>query len=190
MSRQIPGVLEMSQECCATRPPPPKRLRRTCFPTPLSQLCSVCSEERTPDVRLEGEVSHWKYHPDPPTLAFLAKKQGKPRKMQGISLCGTPKILGKERKSAEKGKGNRKTEKARQSKKARKIEGQGRGIAGKFPSERASRYTGVSQLHSHKSRYTVPLAKLQRCHPKKSPLPLYPKWLPINSKTNLNFGGN
>ena len=38
--------------------------------------------------------------PDPPTLAFFFRKkeQGKPRKKQGFSLRGTPKILGKEKK--------------------------------------------------------------------------------------------
>ena len=33
-----------------------------------------------------------------------------------------------------------------------------RSVAGKSPSENRSRYTGVSQLHSHQSRYTVPLS--------------------------------
>ena len=32
-----------------------------------------------------------------------------------------------------------------------------RSVAGKFPCNNRSRYTGVSQLHSHQSRYTVPL---------------------------------
>ena len=57
--------------------------------------------------------------PDPPTLAFWGKKQGKPQKMPGFSLRGTPKILGKERKNAQKSKGNRKT------KKKTGLEGQG-----------------------------------------------------------------
>ena len=32
-----------------------------------------------------------------------------------------------------------------------------RGVAGKSPSENGSHYTGVSRLHSHQPRYTVPL---------------------------------
>ena len=36
--------------------------------------------------------------------------------------------------------------------------GSARGVAGKSPSNNRSHYTGVSQLHSHQSRYTVPLS--------------------------------
>ena len=54
--------------------------------------------------------------PDPPTLAFLKKSKGNTEKSKGFSLRGTPKILGKARKSTEKSKGNRKK---RESKKAR-----------------------------------------------------------------------
>ena len=57
--------------------------------------------------------------PDPPILAFLEKARVFPQKSKGFSLCGTPKILGKERKNAQKSKENRKTKKARKSKKAR-----------------------------------------------------------------------
>ena len=66
---------------------------------------------------------YWGYgptmDPDPPTLAFLKKARENPEKSKGFSLCGTPKILGKERENAQKSKGNRKTKKARKSKKAR-----------------------------------------------------------------------
>ena len=58
-------------------------------------------------------------YPDPPTLPFLKKARETPKKSKGSSLRGTPKILGKERKNAQKSKGNRKTKKARKSKKAR-----------------------------------------------------------------------
>ena len=63
--------------------------------------------------------------PDPPTLAFLEKARVFPQKSKGVSLRGTPKILGKERKNARKSKGNRKTKKARKSKKKQGLEGQG-----------------------------------------------------------------
>ena len=42
-----------------------------------------------------------------------------PPPKKGFSLRGTPQILGKERKNAQKSKGNRTTKKARKSKKAR-----------------------------------------------------------------------
>ena len=57
--------------------------------------------------------------PDPPTLAFLKKNKGNPEKSKGFSLRGTPKILGKGRKNAQKSKENQKTKKARKSKEAR-----------------------------------------------------------------------
>ena len=52
-------------------------------------------------------------------LLFWRKSKGNPQKSKGFSHRGTPKILGKERKNAEKSKGNQKTKKARKSKKAR-----------------------------------------------------------------------
>ena len=52
-------------------------------------------------------------------LLFLEKARETAQKSKGFSLRGTPKILGKERKNAQKSKGNRKTKKARNSKKAR-----------------------------------------------------------------------
>ena len=63
--------------------------------------------------------------PDPPTLAFLEKKQGQPRKSKGFPLCGNARILGKERK--------KRTKKAREIGKRKKqgnrrkqgLEGQG-----------------------------------------------------------------
>ena len=70
----------------------------------------------------KGESDHFLEileNPDPPTLAFLKKARENPEKSKRFSLCGTPKILGKERKNAQKSKGNRKTKKARKSKKAR-----------------------------------------------------------------------
>ena len=63
--------------------------------------------------------------PDPPILAFFGKARVFPQKRKGFSLRGTPKILGKERKNAQKGKENRKTKKARKSKKSREKGGSG-----------------------------------------------------------------
>ena len=57
--------------------------------------------------------------PDPPVLAFLEKARVFPKKARVFSLRGTPKLLGKERKNAQKSKENRKTKKARKSKKAK-----------------------------------------------------------------------
>ena len=57
--------------------------------------------------------------PDPPILAFLEKARAFPPKRKGFSLRGTPKILGKERKNAQKKQGKSENEKARKSKKAR-----------------------------------------------------------------------
>ena len=58
--------------------------------------------------------------PDPPTLAFLDEKQGKPRKKARVFLFAEPlKSLEKEGKAHKKGKESRKTQKARKSKKAR-----------------------------------------------------------------------
>ena len=59
------------------------------------------------------------YYPDPRILAFLEKAGVSPQRSKGFSLRGNPKILGKERKNAQKSKENRKTKKARKSKKAR-----------------------------------------------------------------------
>ena len=53
------------------------------------------------------------------SLLFWKKARVFPQKSKGFSLRGTPKILGKERKNAQKSKDNRKTKKARKSKKAR-----------------------------------------------------------------------
>ena len=39
-----------------------------------------------------------------------------------------------------------------------------RGVAGKSPCKNGSHYTWVSQLHSHQSRYTVPLGAHTLCH--------------------------
>ena len=53
------------------------------------------------------------------SLLFCKKQGFFPRKARGFSLRGTPKILGKGRKNAQKSKENRKTKTARKSKKAR-----------------------------------------------------------------------
>ena len=64
--------------------------------------------------------------PDPPTLAFLEKARAFPQKSKDFSLRGSPEILGKGRKNAQKkSKENRKMKRARKSKKAR-IGGSGR----------------------------------------------------------------
>ena len=57
--------------------------------------------------------------PDPPTLAFLEKARETLQKSKGFSLCGTPKILGKERKNAQKNNGNRKNEKSKENEKSK-----------------------------------------------------------------------
>ena len=58
--------------------------------------------------------------PDPSLPCFFGKKSVEnPRKKQGFSAGGTPKILGKERQNAQKSKEDQKTEEARKSKKAR-----------------------------------------------------------------------
>ena len=90
VSRQIPAVLEMSQECRAT---PPKDHVAPVFPPPVAVVFGVFWRENN-------------------------------RYEIGGGRCHT---------------------------------GNARGVAGEFPSENGSRYTGVSQLHSHQSRYTVPL---------------------------------
>ena len=57
--------------------------------------------------------------PDPPTLAFLKKKQGKPRKKQGCFLFAEPLKSSERKGKCTKSKGNWKTKKARKAKKAR-----------------------------------------------------------------------
>ena len=70
-------------------------------------MCSVqFLAERTVPVPVLVSVPG---NPDPPTLAFLKNARENPEKSKGFSLCGTPKILGKERENAQKSKGNRKT---------------------------------------------------------------------------------
>ena len=71
---------------------------------------------------------HFWATPDPPILAFLEKARFFfSRKSKGFSLRGTPKILGKETKNAQKSKENRKTHKKSKEieKKQGKKEGQG-----------------------------------------------------------------
>ena len=58
--------------------------------------------------------------PLPSNPCIFGKKQGKPRKKnKGFSLCGTAKILGKERKNAQKKQGKSENENARKSKKSK-----------------------------------------------------------------------
>ena len=64
--------------------------------------------------------------PDPPTLHFLGGKKGNPEKSKGVSLCGTPKILGKGRKAHKKTRKIGKQKK--QGKKKQELEGQGWGL--------------------------------------------------------------
>ena len=61
-------------------------------------------------------TNHWENFPYPPTLPFLEKK-GNAEKNKGFPLRGTPKVLGKRRKNAQKKQGKLETKKARKSKK-------------------------------------------------------------------------
>ena len=63
--------------------------------------------------------------PDPPTLAFLKENKGNPEKNKSFSLCGTPEILGKERKNAQKKQGKSENEKKQGNRKKQGLEGQG-----------------------------------------------------------------
>ena len=59
------------------------------------------------------------------SLLFLEKARVFPQKSKGFSLRGTPKILGKERKNAQKSKENRKKEE-----KSKEIEEKKQGLEG------------------------------------------------------------
>ena len=67
------------------------------------------------------QISQISFHKRALTLNTPPKKrtQAKPRKSKGFCLCGTPKILGKGRKTHTKSKENRKRKKTRKSKKSK-----------------------------------------------------------------------
>ena len=114
---QVPK-LDFSPRCrLPCKPIPPKLL--------FTPTCSGWPSKNTVLLRPKL-LQKFFTNPDPPTFVFFSdqkKKQGKPRKSKGFSLCGTPKIIGKERKHAQKSKETRtrKTNKeTRKRKKARK----------------------------------------------------------------------
>ena len=68
----------------------------------------------------------WKLQNNPPTLAFLKKKQGKPPKKARVFLFAeTLKSLEKGRKSAQKKKGKSENNKSKENEKKQGLEGQG-----------------------------------------------------------------
>ena len=72
--------------------------------------------------------------PDPPILAFLEKARVFPQKSKGFSLRGTPKILGTERKNAQKSKENRENEKSKEIEKSKDWRVRAKGGPGLTPS--------------------------------------------------------
>ena len=73
----------------------------------------------------ESQKSPKRVYPGPPTLAFLEKARVfSPQKSKGVSLRGTPKILGAARKKAQKKQGkseNKKSKEIEKSKEKRRV---------------------------------------------------------------------
>ena len=65
-------------------------------------------------------------HPDPPTLAFLERKQGKPRKRQGFFSPRNPEKKGKR---TQKKQGKSENEKKQGNRKKQGLEGRGKNRA-------------------------------------------------------------
>ena len=100
---------------------------------------------------------------------FFEKSRETPKKNKGFSLRGTPKILGKGRKNAQKKQGKSENEKSKEIKKKQGLEGQG---TQKSANERKRAQTQARKRpqKSAKGRKRALPRKYQRrkIHPKKS----------------------